>query len=87
MGIKCSYGNILDYRGEVRAMFECKPTFKDNFWERLRWLLFGNVKYKVRKGDRICQMLIKKNETATLSKSGTLSTTKRGTDGFGSTGK
>lgn len=50
--------------------------------------LFKNFSYK--EGDRICQLLVRRREKITWDEVETLEelgTTKRGTEGFGSTGK
>lgn len=60
-----------DYRGEVGFIAEAK---------------FNSYNF-VRKGDRIAQMLIERVEDVELVKAYGLSETKRGTGGFGSTGK
>lgn len=73
-----------DYRGEVCAEYECigEP----------RVALIGGVylapqQYEIKAGDRICQMIIKKNEDVELVVADELSETERGTGGFGSTGR
>lgn len=60
-----------DYRGEVKAMYEAKY----------------NGFNLVRKGERIAQMLIERNEPVELVEVDELSETDRGSGGFGSTGK
>lgn len=76
-----------DYRGEVRGMFERKQDFGKGFLGRLKWLLFGTPKYKINKGDRICQLLIKKDLKTAIQVEEKLTPTERGEKGFGSTGK
>lgn len=59
-----------DYRGEVGFIAEAK---------------YGGYNF-VRKGDRIAQMMIEKNEDVQLVQTDKLSDTTRGTGGYGSTG-
>ena len=61
-----------DYRGEVGFIAECR-----NFGATVR----------ITKGERIAQMIIKRNEEVEFVKVDELSDTARGTGGFGSTGK
>ena len=61
-----------DYRGEVTAVFNVTDTSKDNV-------------YSV--GDRIAQMVFMKIPEVELTEVEELSETKRGTGGYGSTGK
>ena len=61
-----------DYRGEVTAVFNVTDTSKDNV-------------YSV--GDRIAQMVFMKLPEVELTEVEELSETKRGTGGYGSTGK
>lgn len=61
-----------DYRGEVTAVFNVTDTSKDNV-------------YSV--GDRIAQMLFMQLPEVELTEVEELSETKRGTGGYGSTGK
>ena len=71
-----------DYRGEVKAMYELKPLMgvnRDSFYPSMGYVLL--------KGDRIAQMIIKKNEDVELVEVDELSDTERGVGGFGSTGK
>ena len=83
-----------DYRGEVKAMYECKVhTCSRGMFDRFggcegiqTYLGVGNGE-KIKKGERIAQMLIKKNEDVTLVEVDELSETDRGDGGFGSTGK
>lgn len=58
-----------DYRGEVKAMYECQPH-----------------NHNIKVGDRIAQMLIKKNIDVEMVEVEDLSQTERGDGGFGSTG-
>lgn len=62
-----------DFRGEVHAIYE-----------KIRTTAPVHIVYK---GDRICQMIIEKNEECELVEADTLSETKRGENGFGSTGR
>lgn len=61
-----------DYRGEVGFIGECK--------------IYGACTH-IKAGERIAQMIIKKNEDVNLVQVDELSETERGTNGFGSTGK
>jgi len=61
-----------DYRGEVSALYDYDG-----------WL----PRTVFRKGDRIAQGFLVKLPTVTFKAVGTLSETRRGTGGFGSTGK
>jgi dUTP pyrophosphatase len=71
-GIDVAIGTIdSDYRGEVCA------CVINNTSQRI----------KINNGDRICQMKIQKSEKFTLVKKDTLSSTVRGNNGFGSTGR
>ena len=71
-----------DYRGEVKAMYELKPMLGVN-----RDAFYPSMGYVILKGDRIAQMIIKKNEDVELVEVDELSDTERGVGGFGSTGK
>lgn len=71
-----------DYRGEVKAMYELKPLLDTD-----GCAFYPRSPYAIRKGERIAQMIIKKNEDVELVEVDELSDTKRGADGFGSTGK
>ena len=71
LGIQTILGTIdSDYRGEVNAIVMNNTS---NY-------------YKVKKGDRICQMFIGKTERIELVEKEELSSTVRGDGGFGSTG-
>ncbi|MBR6636591.1 MAG: dUTP diphosphatase [Phascolarctobacterium sp.] len=70
-----------DYRGEVKAMYESKLVTACGMLQ----ITFKPVHIKA--GERIAQMLIKKNEDVTLVEVDELSETDRGDGGFGSTGK
>ncbi len=61
-----------DYRGEVGFIGECK--------------IYGACAI-IKAGERIAQMIIKKNEDVNLVQVDELSETERGTNGYGSTGK
>lgn len=83
-----------DYRGEVKAMYECKlhscyRTLGDGRggcggFEHRYGIGDGEI---IKKGERIAQMLIKKNEDVELVQVDELSDTERGEGGFGSSGK
>ena len=59
-----------DYRGEIKVIL----------------VNLSNEAYKISNGDRIAQMIIARHERATLVPANELSTTMRGTGGFGHTG-
>lgn len=73
-----------DYRGEVCAEYECKGTSQVT-------IIGGEYltpdRYSIKAGDRICQLIIKRNENVELVAADELSETERGTGGWGSTGK
>lgn len=72
---------IIDsnYRGEVKAMYEMNDSCKLILMAESGW-------YTVKKGDRICQMLIVKDPEVRLVQVDELSDSDRGTGSFGSTG-
>lgn len=72
---------IIDsgYRGEVKVMYELNDFSKIA-------LTTDSCRYTVRKGERICQMLIVKDPEVKLVQVDELSDSTRGTGGFGSTG-
>lgn len=59
-----------DYRGEIKV-----PIINHS-----------NEPFEIKDGDRICQMVIAKHETAIWEEVDVLSATERGEDGFGHTG-
>ena len=59
-----------DYRGEIKVILHN----------------VSDTKFVVKHGERICQMVISKHETADFKQVDELGTTDRGEDGFGSTG-
>ena len=59
-----------DYRGEIRVLL----------------INHGKAPFAVNGGDRIAQLVLSKVEIASFAVSDTLSSTERGTGGFGSTG-
>ena len=72
-----------DYRGEVKAVYECKlHTMFECSGTRL-----GFGPYQIKAGDRIAQMMLCKVEDADLVEIDELSETERGDGGFGSTGR
>lgn len=73
---------IIDnsYRGEVKAMYETKLVYDPCFDEVI------NTKHYVRAGDRIAQMILRKQEEAELVEVDELTPTDRGEKGFGSSG-
>ena len=60
-----------DYRGEIKVIL----------------VNLSSEDFVVKKGERICQMIISKHEQATLTEVSQLSDTVRGSGGFGHTGK
>lgn len=85
-----------DYRGEVSMMFDNiadddGETFTDRYFlingERSEVAgFFGYNIYSIKKGDRICQGIIAPVIQATFIETDELSSTERGTGGFGHTG-
>lgn len=73
-----------DYRGSIGAMLEFNPAIpNDGLVHNQAW----DDPIKIKRGDRILQMVIQQIPDTTLIAAETLSTTKRGTGGYGSTGK
>lgn len=70
-----------DYRGEVKAMYECKKLKIKFAGEKSHF-----EPYIIKAGDRIAQMKLCKKYDADLVEVEELSETERGTGGFGSTG-
>lgn len=60
-----------DYRGEIKVLL----------------VNLSNENFIIKSGERICQMIIAKHEHVVLIESDELSDTKRGSGGFGHTGK
>lgn len=73
-----------DYRGEVKVMYELKPK-EGCCLHGDSSLYYG--KHEIKKGDRIAQMLIERNEDVELIEVDELTETERGDGGFGSTGR
>ncbi len=72
IGVLNSPGTIdSDYRGEVKVIL----------------FNFGDADFTINRGDRIAQMIISKVINAELVESSELTESKRGTGGFGHTGK
>ncbi len=72
IGVLNSPGTIdSDYRGEVKVIL----------------FNFGDADFTINRGDRIAQMIISKVNNAELVESSELTESKRGTGGFGHTGK
>jgi dUTP pyrophosphatase len=72
IGVMNSPGTIdADYRGEVKVILTN----------------FGPEDFTIRRGDRIAQMVIARHERAEWEERAALSETKRGTGGFGHTGR
>lgn len=83
-----------DFRGEVKAMYESKLKSTKIFNNvnqhgiRMGYRTVIDVEpVKIKAGERIAQMIIKKNEDVELVQVAELSKTERGEGGFGSTGK
>lgn len=75
-----------DYRGEVKAMYESR--IKSSVAPKdLVGVFTCPTVTEIKKGDRIAQMLIEKNEDFELVEADELSDTERGEGGFGSTGR
>ena len=64
-----------DYRGEVFVMAGYQPAVKQT------------MLYEIKKGDRIAQVKLQRVEPTTFEWAETLSETKRGEGGYGSTGR
>ncbi len=60
-----------DYRGEIKVLM----------------INFGNKDFVINRGDRIAQIIISKVEQASLIEVDKIPESRRGTNGFGSTGK
>lgn len=60
-----------DYRGEVRALIKNDGA---------------KPEFKIKRGDRVCQMKIQRSDSFMLTPVDELDETERGTNGFGSTG-
>jgi dUTP pyrophosphatase len=60
-----------DYRGEVKVLL----------------INFGDQPFEINNGDRIAQMIVSKHEKVQWTNTNSLDETKRGTGGYGSTGK
>lgn len=73
---------IIDngYRNEVKAMYESRLMPSSG---RLDCI---TIPQKIKAGDRIAQMILRKQEEAELVEVDELSETERGANGFGSTG-
>jgi len=65
-----------DYRGEIITCMKCIKDLNDPFW-----------RFYIKKGDRYAQMMLKKYIYTDFEEVDELTNTKRGTGGFGSTGK
>jgi dUTP pyrophosphatase len=72
VGVLNSPGTIdADYRGEVKVILTN----------------FGTTDFTIRRGERIAQMIIAKHERAEWKEQSSLNVTKRGSGGFGHTGR
>lgn len=72
IGVLNSPGTIdADYRGEIKVIL----------------VNLSNKEFVIKKGERICQMIIAKHEQANLINVNELNETERGEGGFGHTGK
>lgn len=76
-----------DYRGEVKAMYEVGVKAVTAKEHNLVGLGIYPTIHEIKAGDRICQMLIERNEDFKLVEVDELSDTERGAGGFGSTGR
>lgn len=68
-----------DYRGEVKVMYESRVRKTPLDYACV-------IEHKIKAGDRIAQMILRKMEEADLVEVDELSETERGSGGFGSTG-
>ena len=72
IGVLNSPGTVdSDYRGEVKIIL----------------MNFGDIDFKISRGDRIAQLVVSKVYRASLRESNNLEDSKRGEGGFGHTGK
>ena len=73
---------IIDngYRNEVKAMYESRLMPSSGMLD------CTTIPQKIKAGDRIAQMILRKQEEAELVEVDELSETERGANGFGSTG-
>lgn len=73
---------IIDngYRNEVKAMYESRLMPSSGMLDCI------TIPQKIKAGDRIAQMILRKQEEAELVEVDELSETERGANGFGSTG-
>lgn len=80
-----------DYRGEVKAMYECKRNLHTPAFPGERRSFGGfevqDTRHIIKAGERVAQMILRKMEEAELVEVVNLSETERGDGGFGSTGK
>lgn len=72
------------YRGEILVRFKALPKSRESAWGQCKE--FWEPR-RFRRGDRIAQLVVRKTEQATFNWSEDLSSTHRGTGGFGSTDK
>ena len=79
-----------DYRGEVKAMYECKREICTPAHPGERRFVDGytveNTRHIIKAGERVAQMILRKMVDAELVEVVNLSETERGAGGFGSTG-
>lgn len=80
-----------DYRGEVKAMYECKRNVCMPTYPGERRFVDGytveNTRHFIKAGERVAQMILRKMEDAELVEVVNLFETVRGAGGFGSTGR
>lgn len=80
-----------DYRGEVKAMYECKRNIHTPSFPGDRRFVDGytvaDTRHLIKAGERVAQMILRKMEDAELVEVVNLSETTRGAGGFGSTGR
>ena len=70
-GVVAFHGTIdEDFRGEIKILL----------------FNFGREKYEIRKGDRICQLIVQKYEIPNVVGVESLESSERGVKGFGSSG-
>jgi len=84
------WGNIRDRSGLAakHSIHTLAGVVDSNYRGEIQIVLInlGNEEYNIKKGDRICQMIIEKHEIAELEEVEELDETNRGKDGFASSG-
>jgi dUTP pyrophosphatase len=71
-----------DFRGEYSIRFRAFPEYKDHSTD---WFVYPKFPYKV--GERVAQIYFQKIEMVNWFETNNLKETKRGSGGYGSTGK